>query len=84
MTRQSRQTQRVDLNDDQDEIGSGNQAAAHSPAHSMTHDQIARELGLSRMQVLRAEQSALRKLRRMPEARALLRLVRFIPAEPTP
>jgi DNA-directed RNA polymerase specialized sigma subunit len=45
----------------------------------MTQHEVARALGISQGRVLQLEQSAIRKLRRLPEAKALLKLVRFEP-----
>lgn len=44
-----------------------------------TQQQVARELNISQAAVHRLERSALRKLRAMPEARALLKFARFTP-----
>lgn len=48
-------------------------------APGMTQHEVARVLGISQARVLQIEQAAFRKLRALPEARALLRLVRFEP-----
>lgn len=45
----------------------------------MTQEQVASRLGISQPTVNRLERSALRKLKTIPEARALLSLVRFTP-----
>lgn len=46
-------------------------------ATRMTQQEVARALGISQGRVMQLEQSAFRKLRRNPQARALLELCRF-------
>lgn len=47
----------------------------------MTQHEVAAELGISQGRVAQIEQSAFRKLRALPESKALLKLVRFVPKE---
>ncbi len=47
----------------------------------MTQHEVAAKLGISQGLVLRIETSAFKKLRALPEARALLQYVRFLPKE---
>jgi DNA-directed RNA polymerase sigma subunit (sigma70/sigma32) len=48
---------------------------------AMTQWEIARELGISQTRVQQLERSALRKLSKLPEAKFMLQLVRFVPAK---